>query len=72
MLVMLSTLITLGLAQQTLLGPHTALSSPFDENLAQKVNESLLYYHVPGLSISIVQGSEIYAKVGVVFCSRGP
>jgi len=41
------------------------LTSPFDLKFRNKVNETLSYFHVPGISIAVVHGSEIYAQVGL-------
>jgi hypothetical protein len=40
---------------------HT--KDPFDENFAQLVDFSLKQWHVPGLSIAVVDGHEIWAEV---------
>lgn len=42
---------------------NIANKSPLDAAFADFVNETLHYYHIPGLSISVVKGDEIYAEV---------
>lgn len=39
--------------------------SPLNAAFAEFVNETLQYYHIPGLSISVVRGEEIYAEVSI-------
>lgn len=58
----LALLFPLCLAQQQIFQPQSDSYSPLDTAFAKKVSETLEYFHIPGLSISIVNGSEIYAE----------
>lgn len=43
----------------------TNQSNPFNDEFNQLVHEQLNRWHVPGLSVAVVDGDQTWAKVGL-------
>ena len=56
--------------QQEILGSNEG--SPFDSHFEKLVNETLDMWHVPGLSIAVVDGDSMWAEVSLSSCCRSP
>ena len=46
--------------------------SPFSYSFDELVSHNLDYWHVPGISIAVVDGNETYSKVCTIFSNHEP
>ncbi len=57
-----------GNAQKPVTGAHSISSSPFNEDFGEFVRESLDIWHVPGMSVGVIDGDDVYTEAS----SRSP
>ena len=50
-------------AKQHILGSETTVDGPFDKAFDEFVEDTLAIFHVPGLSVAVVDGEHTYSKV---------
>lgn len=51
-----------GSTQKSMTEAHSTSSSPFDEDFGKFVQESLDIWHVPGMSVGVIEGDDVYTK----------
>lgn len=50
-------------SQKPITGSHSGSRNPLNEEISKFVQESLDVWHVPGMSVGVIDGDEIYTEV---------